>query len=306
MVVSTIQKMSSVNEEMLEGLSEYVVDEGDNGSVRTPTNAQRPAAWHKIIDRVQALGSAIVILLSATANNLLPAPYYEYNYAAALTDSIAKRLDVLWVVPEAVHFGGDGGSVVVNDLAALTPLERRSCEASLDCSRVLVNVALHELLELRRTTGVPYLMHVLVHRAGYHIVAITRLITERAESLRCPVTSRPLIVDYACGSDAEHVVERFQSGNQLDVLVSCKLMGRAVDVPLLAVTLNLKRFSLECTASFEQCVIGRGIRVFAADRQLPQVAIVIESEAIATLRRQTRLCSMSNNFWCLACLWQRQ
>jgi hypothetical protein len=78
--------------------SEHLVDEGDHGVVRT--RHATPESWCRITER---LNQSHLLLMSATRHRAdaipLPLPYSTYDYLAAITDRVVKRISVCYLVP---------------------------------------------------------------------------------------------------------------------------------------------------------------------------------------------------------------
>lgn len=65
--------------------------------------------------------------------------------------------------------------------------------------------------------------------------------------------------------DGAHATESLcvctEDTRRRDVIVTCRAFSRAVSLPLIGVTLNLRAFPVHAVDDYEQSVIGRGIRV---------------------------------------------
>lgn len=230
--------------------NELIVDEGDVGTC-APKHHQEATqlSWHRL--RSELTGRAKVLLLSATHRRSdgqpLPLPYTQYGYRQALEEGVAKRLRVLYLVSQQQQ--QTATQILQNQLCFLLPK------------------ALEKFIEQRKNTGIPWLMHIIVpatkKKQAPHTKQFYEKLLEHLQrmKLRCPITNELLSCSYAF-SGCSQVRNRSAIGRfanfRCDILVSCKMLGRAINIPMIGCTLNLRRFG--SVEALLQATIGRSVR----------------------------------------------
>lgn len=125
-----------------------------------------------------------------------------------------------------------------------------------------------EWLDWRKKTKMPYILHVVSPMVSfpstleggvmkYYIEMLHDIIKEKISDERCPITEKRLcsIAVYGNKSDLSKL-ESFEA----DIVISCKVLSRSANFPMIGATLNLKPFTIDGRSAHTQIVIGRGLR----------------------------------------------
>jgi hypothetical protein len=104
----------------------------------------------------------------------------------------------------------------------------------------------------------------IIESSGKPFIEMLRdIFEEKIKDQRCPITNKQLrcVTVYGNGNKPDlSKLENFEA----DIVISCKVLSRSANFPMIGATLNLKAFTVSGRSAHTQIAIGRGLRIVQA------------------------------------------